>query len=118
MFRRHRRPPAQEPPPELPPLNPEEVAVLGVDLAVLLYRSMVDGTTASLTATLRLDERGRVSAIDGPTVDGEPRVPPMEVVEQLNQRSTQLASLPEDRRPASFTLRVVDGQVDAEIGYR
>lgn len=118
MFRRTRRPPVPDPPPAAPPLNPEEVAVLGVDLAVLLYRSMVDGTTASLTATLRLDEQGRVSAIDGPAVDGEPRLPPMEVVEQLNQLSTQLASLPEDRRPASFTIQVVDGQVDAEIGYR
>jgi hypothetical protein len=72
---------------------------------------------STLSATLEIDELGRVSTISQPTGNGIPYVPTVEVVVTLNGILQPFSTAPAKSRATAFSFSYDNGRFDGRFTY-
>ena len=71
----------------------------------------------TLSATIEIDEQGRVATISNPTGNGLPYVPTMDVVVTLNGILRPFSAAPAEARATAFTFSFDHGKFDGRFSY-
>ena len=115
LFSRDKKP--AEPPVEF---NQQLVMAMPPEIARAMIYDYSDHHGAdpqTLSATLELDDQGRVARVTSPLADGVPFIPTPEVIAKLNGILRPFSAAPVDARAEAFTFTFDHGKFSANFRY-
>lgn len=99
------------------PQTAPQVFLVFPEIAKTLYYGVAIDNTSELSAILVFDEQQRVSGVNNLIVNGAPKVPPMDVMENINKLTLQFESLPKMYKIKTLTVTVKDGAINTNAEY-
>lgn len=101
---------------------PDDHAINFVTLFVRIGAELYEGIgvpdgSSTVTALLEFDDQQRVNNIKNPLVDGVPKIPPFETIENINNLAAPLASLADNQKLRALNIEIENGQVNTKAEY-